>query len=222
MINKSPLSNINTILWDWNGTLLNDTDHCIECINHLLKKRGLELLHKERYLNIFTFPVMNYYNSLGFDFSKERFEVPAEEFIVHYKATLNEVKLYTDAVAALKYFQERGLRQYILSAMQQDALIDSVKVRNIAQYFIKISGIEDNLANGKTALAHKLLESENIDPQTTLMIGDTLHDAEVADAIGIKCVLISHGHQHHNRLRESGKSVFTSLDEFMHYHKWAH
>jgi phosphoglycolate phosphatase len=179
------ISGINTILWDWNGTLLNDTDHCIQCINLLLEKRGLELLQKERYLNIFTFPVMNYYSSLGFDFSREKFEIPAEEFIVHYKAGLSKVKLYNDAIAALDCFHQNGYRQYILSAMQQESLVDSVKARNIDHYFTRISGIEDNFANGKTALAHKLLDSEKIIPENALLIGDTLHDAEVADAIGV-------------------------------------
>ncbi|RLD72105.1 MAG: HAD family hydrolase, partial [Bacteroidetes bacterium] len=45
------------ILWDWNGTLLDDTDICVQCINSLLETRQLNLLNKERYRKIFTFPV---------------------------------------------------------------------------------------------------------------------------------------------------------------------
>ncbi len=48
------------IIWDWNGTLLNDTDICVSCMNRVLKKRGLELLDVQRYREIFNFPVKIY------------------------------------------------------------------------------------------------------------------------------------------------------------------
>ncbi len=95
--------------------------------------------------------------------------------------------------------------------MQNQALKQSVKDRNIHFRFRLVSGIEDNLAYGKTDIAHKLLEQENIETKHALLIGDTLHDAEVAKETGVACVLISRGHQHHQRLVSSGNRVFTSL-----------
>ncbi|MCK4288095.1 MAG: HAD hydrolase-like protein, partial [Bacteroidales bacterium] len=62
---------IKTIIWDWNGTLLNDIDICINSINILLEHRNIENLTKEIYKEIFTFPVKDYYSKAGFDFTKE-------------------------------------------------------------------------------------------------------------------------------------------------------
>ena len=62
------------IIWDWNGTLLDDVDIVIDCMNSLLKKRNLPLLHVDKYKDIFTFPVKDYYSQLGFDFTTEPFE----------------------------------------------------------------------------------------------------------------------------------------------------
>jgi phosphoglycolate phosphatase len=202
---------IDTILWDWNGTLLNDTSHCIECMNILLKKRGLEELLKERYQEIFTFPVMKYYQSLGFNFSSERFEIPAEEFIIHYHEGLGLVPLFDDAVAALSFFKEKRYRQFILSAMQQEALIHSVNARGIGDFFKAIHGIEDNLAHGKSSLASEMIKSEGIDPERTVLIGDTLHDAEVALENGLRCILVANGHQSISRLTSIDLPVVDSL-----------
>ena len=69
------------IIWDWNGTLLNDTKLAVESMNKILLKRGLPVLTVERYKHVFTFPVRDYYQSVGFDFDKEPFEIPAMEFI---------------------------------------------------------------------------------------------------------------------------------------------
>ena len=55
------MENVNTIIWDWNGTLLNDTELCKNIVNNLLRERGKELLSTERYKEIFNFPVKDYY-----------------------------------------------------------------------------------------------------------------------------------------------------------------
>ena len=55
-----------SIIWDWNGTLLNDVGTAIDSINYLLKDRKLSPLTLDRYLEVFTFPVQNYYEQIGF------------------------------------------------------------------------------------------------------------------------------------------------------------
>lgn len=211
------IPSVETILWDWNGTLLDDKSHCIRSMNLLLKKRQLPLLCPERYLQVFTFPVKEYYLSLGFDFSTEPFEIPAEEFIVHYNEGLSRVPLFAEVEKILSYFQAKGIRQYIVSAMEHNALLKSVEERNILHYFYRIQGINDNLAHGKTAMAQRLIQEEGIDNQRTVFIGDTLHDAEVASQIGVNCLLISQGHQHHDRLKKTGSPVLNSLGDVYGY-----
>lgn len=212
------IRNIETIIWDWNGTLLNDINHCISSMNILLKKRHLKPLYKKRYLSVFTFPVKDYYARLGFDFQKEPFEIPAEEFIVHYNSGLSQVALFEDVSSTLNFFQQKGLRQYIVSAMKQEALLQSVNERGIADYFERITGIKDNLAFGKNGIANELLKAEGINPQNALFIGDTLHDAEVAAALGIPCILLSRGHQQRQILEASGNLVFASLTDFINWY----
>lgn len=48
--------NIKHIIWDWNGTLFDDVDICVDNINWLLKKYNLPEITKEKYREIFTFP----------------------------------------------------------------------------------------------------------------------------------------------------------------------
>lgn len=213
------LSEINTILWDWNGTLLNDMSLCIRSMNRLLKKRKLPSLCTDRYLEIFNFPVKDYYQKLGFDFTHEVFEIPAEEFIVHYNEGISQVPLFEDVCKTLTFFQQNGIRQYIISAMEHNALIESVESRNILHFFEKVRGINDNLAYGKTDLAKKLIREESIDLPGSIFVGDTLHDAEVANEIKVQNVLISRGHQHRNRLIKTGNPVLNSLSEFVEYVK---
>ena len=78
------IDRIGGVIWDWNGTLLNDAGLAVETMNHMLERRGMPILSVDGYKSVFTFPVKDYYQKIGFDFQTEPFEVPASEFIVGY------------------------------------------------------------------------------------------------------------------------------------------
>lgn len=205
--------NIKAIIWDWNGTLLNDVDICIDCINKVLAKRRKKLLDKELYLEIFTFPVKDYYEAAGFDFSKEEFDVPAMEFINEYYQAIDNANLHDEVIDVLNHFKTNGFKQYVLSAMEHENLLKSMKEKGIYDYFIHINGIDNHYAHSKVEMGESLIKQINLKPDEILMIGDTLHDMEVAEALGINCLLIANGHQSKQRLMLETNSVINDLSE---------
>lgn len=205
-----------TIIWDWNGTLLNDLDFCISTINVLLKKRDLPLLSHSAYKEAFSFPVKEYYKKIGFDFKKEEFAIPAKEFIDLYDSGVGNCKLHHSAIEVLSYFKERGARQFVLSAMKQDMLEQTLKHNSILHLFEGVYGLDDHYAASKIERGKQLISEFNIDREEALIIGDTVHDFEVAAKLGIKSLLIADGHQSEERLKNTGSLVLSSLDECRH------
>ena len=76
---------IKYIIWDWNGTLIDDAWLFVELMNTELQYRGLPLINIEDYRQNFTFPVKKYYENLGFDFKKENFKEVGYNFIQKFK-----------------------------------------------------------------------------------------------------------------------------------------
>jgi len=204
---------IRHIIWDWNGTLLNDVVICINCINSLLDGRELPCLDLEKYRRIFTFPVRDYYIEAGFDFNAEPFDLLAVEFIDNYKKLIGEAKLFTDVINTLETFKSAGVNQYIVSAMEQEFLKDLVAGFGLTNYFIKTQGINDHYAESKSHIAGHLLQELNMNKSETWFIGDTLHDFEVATENGMQSILIDRGHQSYDRLITSGQPVVSDLRE---------
>lgn len=201
------------IIWDFNGTLLNDMQVCIDCMNVMLRKRGLAPLDLPRYREIFTFPVREYYNELGFDFTKEPFDIPAHQFIDLYRENLHLAPLQPGVEDILTYFREKGFRQVILSAMEQEFLEETLKMKNIHGYFERICGITNHLGEGKLEMAKELMAGLNGNGHDFVMIGDTLHDYEVASGCGIPCVLIAIGHQSHSRLKSLDCLIIDEMNQ---------
>ncbi|MBE9480939.1 MAG: HAD family hydrolase [Bacteroidetes bacterium] len=204
---------IKTIIWDWNGTLLNDIDICINSINILLEHRNIENLTKEIYKEIFTFPVKDYYSKAGFDFTKEDFDIPATEFINIYNRRIIDADLFQEVTSVLEHFKNRNYQQLIISAMEQDSLVKSIFDKGIGNYFTHISGVNNHYAVSKVENAKNLIKQVNINPQQVCMIGDTIHDYEVAGEIGCNCIIVANGHQSYKRLEPLNCTVVNKLTD---------
>ena len=202
-----------TIIWDWNGTLLDDVDICVDTINTLLIKYKKKPISKEFYKKLFTFPVRNYYRKLGFDVSLENFKKIANEFISEYNSRLPSCTLFDGVRENLQYFSQSGCNQVIISAMEQDNLIKSVRKNGIEGYFSSIIGLSNNLADSKAINAKKFIEKFNLDPLQIFFVGDTRHDFEVSQECGCNHILIASGHQNYAKLTSISKVVVKKLSE---------
>ncbi len=200
-----------TIIWDWNGTLLNDVEFCVSAINSLLKKRNLALLTTETYKEVFTFPVQNYYKAIGFNFEKEEFAIPAKEFIHIYNKGVDICTLHKLAGKTLLQFKEKNVRQFVLSAMEQNMLERTLKQNSVFGFFEEAFGLNNHHAESKIERGKQLLLTHSIKKEETWMIGDTIHDYEVAKALEINCILVAHGHQSEKRLKNTGAVVVPDL-----------
>lgn len=188
------------IIWDWNGTLLDDVQACVDAINILLHNKQFPEISREQYLNVFDFPVKNYYLKLGFDFSRDDWDQVALDYHKAYAITSKNSPLRKGAESALKTLQSKGLGMSILSACELKILKRMVHERQILPHFEHIYGLDDLYASSKIDLGHALFNNTGLKKEGALLIGDTTHDYEVAQAMGIPCLLMENGHQATSKL----------------------
>ncbi len=203
------------IIWDWNGTLLNDAWLCVDVMNGMLRDHSLPEITLERYREIFDFPVKDYYLKLGFDFDKESFEIVGMDFMIRYNNRQNETALHPEARKILEIIRDKGIPQSILSAREENELRHEVVKLDVGKFFSLVYGLDDHYAHGKTDVGIRLIRDLAISPEKVLFIGDTLHDADVAKDLGVDCILVPEGHQATERLTGSGTMVVASLKDFI-------
>ncbi len=209
--------NFTHIIWDWNGTLWDDTELCVEINNHMLERRGLPLIDRGVYTAKLCFPVTDYYCQLGFDYEQDPYHKLAEEFIAEYAVRRFECGLQPGARELIAEYQARGISQAVLSAYEHQALLEATDYFELTPFFNDIVGLSDIYANGKVENGLKYMDGLGIDQSDVLFIGDTLHDHEVAEAMGVNCALVAHGHNSRPRLETAGVPVFGSLADVREY-----
>ena len=186
------------ILWDWNGTLLDDTDAALNTLNVMLERRGRPAIGMTFYRDHFAFPVRPFYDTIGMSVSDDEWDALAEEY--HDIYAREPKRLNAGTLAALEAVKAAGARQSIISALRQDLLDAATADFGVAPYMSAIYGV-DNL-DGASKLDRALELMKSIESDDVVVIGDAFHDKEIADALKVKCVLFGGGSHAAWRLRQ--------------------
>lgn len=202
------------IFWDWNGTLMDDVDYSVNCLNWMLEVHGYPQRYDlAAYQEVFGFPIEDYYRTVGFDFVRHPYPVLAERYMQRYNAGVDGCPAFGSAPAVLEQLRQQGWRQSVLSASRQDYLIEQVSARGLKGYFTELLGLSDIYGKSKVERGQEFLRQSGLRPADCVMIGDTQHDAEVAAALGAQCVLCTAGHQSRARLEAVCAHVIDDLSE---------
>jgi phosphoglycolate phosphatase-like HAD superfamily hydrolase len=198
------------IIWDWNGTLLDDTEAALATLNIMIAERGGTPIGMPFYLDNFAFPVRPFYDRIGIvAHGEDEWNAIAREY---HETYLRQPKaLNRGAFAALDMAKAAGCRQSILSALRQDLLDEQTREYGIDGYFERICGSNNLHGASKVVRAREFLAELRASGagEAFVMIGDAVHDKEVADAIGVPCVLCSVGSHAGWRLREIAPTADT-------------
>jgi phosphoglycolate phosphatase len=206
------MKNYECVIWDWNGTLLDDIVLALSVVNEVLSEYGVSKLTRKRYREIFDFPVRDYYIRAGVDLERHDFREISEKFCSRFEARLHSAEIFASARPLLDSVRKSGRRQFVLSGTEQQALRRMMDRYDVAHFFDDAQGLQDNLAAGKMESGRQLVQRFRIDPKCSVVIGDTTHDAVVANALGMDCLLLTCGHHSYDRLAARGVPLFESLE----------
>jgi phosphoglycolate phosphatase-like HAD superfamily hydrolase len=200
------------LVWDWNGTLLDDLSLVVSSTNHAFAAVGGRSLDADEHRTRFRRPVAEFYAEI-----LER-AVDEEEFgrldrIFHdaYRMGLTTMTLAADAMTAIKSWPGS---QSLLSMWFHEELVPAVETYGLAGVFTRVDGLRTEVGGDLKAghLARHLAEL-GVPGDRVVLIGDSLDDAAAADAVGGGAVLYTGGFTHPARLRASGRPVADTLVE---------
>lgn len=200
------------IFWDFNGTVIDDVHNALGCVNDLLDRKNRPHITLEDYYNYVETPIIGFYRHI-LPPEELNFDEISKNYHEDYAKRINETQLSTGAYELMHSLKNNGAHQYIITANIIDEATDLIKKYGIYDCIDVIIGAENTLAESKTERAVKLFESLNIDRNDAVFIGDTLHDLETANALGIDCVLVSYGHQGRRLLEEHNAFVVDTMEE---------
>ena len=211
------MKNIKYIIWDFNGTILDDLDLCLDLLNSMLAKQQKPAVTKNQYLDIFGFPIKDYYIKAGLSFDAQSFDDMSIDFIKAYQPESFKSKLHEGLVQTLDNLKLKGIRHIILSASETNNLKEQVNYFGLTRYFDYVVGTDNVKGLGKIDAGLNLIKQLKEKKEHFIYVGDTIHDFEVAEALGIQVVLYTKGHQSEARLKEKTTNIIHHISDIINY-----
>lgn len=205
------------VVWDWNGTLLDDLSCAIEVTNQLLDEFALpRLTGIDAYHQVFRFPVSRYYADLGFDIAPGgNFESASRRFLELYLEAARNCGLHSGAAQTMAALHEAGVKQVVISASEQGNLTTQLAPFGLDPWLEAALGLGDIYAASKQSIAENWLARVDAAPSQVLFVGDSEHDYEIAASLGARCVLYTGGHQSRSHLESLGAPVVDDLRDVL-------
>ncbi|GAA4570266.1 HAD-IA family hydrolase [Micromonospora coerulea] len=198
------------LVWDWNGTLLDDLDLVVRATNVAFASAGGPAITADEHRVRFRRPVADYYaEMLGRAMDDEAYGRLDRIFHDAYRAGLTSCALAADATAAIAAWPGS---QSLLSMWFHDELVPTVHTYGLTPHFTRVDGLRSAVGGGSKAewLAKHLAEL-GLAGGEVVLIGDSLDDADAAISVGARCVLYTGGISDPARLRASGHPTADTL-----------
>jgi phosphoglycolate phosphatase len=200
------------IFLDFNGTVLDDVNLCLELLNIMLEEKENKRVGIEEYKNIFTFPIIKYYEAAGLTFNGYTFAELADWFIKEYtERNIKECHIFDDVKQFVDLVHRAGYKVILCSASKLNLLIDQLNAYGIFDYFDDVIGLDNHHAASKLQLALNYIKDHSVDTNNSYFIGDTTHDFEVGEAMGTKVILVNRGHQSNEVLSTTKTDIASTL-----------
>jgi phosphoglycolate phosphatase len=200
------------IMWDWNGTLLDDVGASLAAVNTMLAVRGRSAIDLAAYRAAIGVPIRCFYET-HFDLTREDYHGILLEYGKNYAAQLPSCSLAEGTLPLLKSVMKRGTEQLILTSSEQGGAERALEQYGVEKYFSAVLGAKDTLAGSKLERAREFVENNGIPPERLLLVGDLPHDYEVARALGAHCVLVDWGHGMLSSQKLAGVRIVSSMAE---------
>lgn len=170
---------MNTIFWDWNGTLMDDMALVYAAACHIFSEHGKQPPTMEEYFHEFKGDYIHLYRDRGIDTDRDGLN---EIFASYYLSNIDKAILVDKAMYVLKTLHEAGVRMYLLTG-QLEHLVnpfwDKFKIReyfNAGTYYHVLD---------KAAALREIMEYHNLNPRECCLVGDTPADMMHAENAGV-------------------------------------
>ena len=179
------------IIWDFNGTLLNDAQLSVDLDNDVFDQIGVPRITLEDYRNNMTMPVRDFYPRVGVDYARHSYEEIARLWLDEFNKRAVGVGLIPGVLEVIRALHAQGRSQSVLSASYEPSVRAQCAALGLTPYMKDISGLQDESAGKKTEIGRRQLRELGL---------------------GADCVLVSWGHNDLKRLESAGLPVAHSVE----------
>ena len=206
------------IAFDWDGTLFDSTQIITRCIQEAVVDVGGVKPSQEAASYVIGMALMPALAHAAPDVPQEKYAMLGERYRFHYKLHAHDITLFEGVLPMLAELRERHHWLAVATGKSRRGLDDALHTAELKGLFDGSRTADETVGKPDPRMLQELMREFGVEPERTLMIGDTTHDLQMAVNAGCASVGVSYGAHDHGQFEPLNPSfVAHSVKEL---HDW--
>ncbi len=181
------------IAFDWDGTLFDSTAIIVRCIQAAVRDVGGQVPSDEAASYVIGMGLMQALAHAAPDVPPERYPLLGERYRHHYFARQHDITLFQGVLPLLHELKTRHHWLAVATGKSRHGLDEALRHVELHGLFDGSRTADETAGKPHPLMLHELMREFGVDPERTLMIGDTTHDLQMAANAGCASVGVSYG-----------------------------
>ena len=192
------------IVFDWDGTLFDSTALIARCIQAACADLGTPVPSDRDASYVIGMGLSEALAHAAPELPPERYRELAERYRHHYFGAQHEIVFFDGTLEMLKDLKDRKHLLAVATGKSRRGLDDVLHTSALKGLFDATRTADETASKPDPRMLVELMAELQVDPQRTLMIGDTTHDLQLAANAGVARIGVSYGAHDHNAFAEFG------------------
>ncbi|MEF8735026.1 HAD-IIIA family hydrolase [Candidatus Accumulibacter phosphatis] len=186
-------SRFKLLVFDWDGTLLDSAGAIVEAIQAACSDLGLPIPADERARHVIG---LGLHDALRFavpNLPADSYPLMVERYRHHYLQHDHELQLFDGAAAMIAELAAAGFLLAVATGKSRIGLDRALRSSGLGPYFHASRCADECFSKPHPQMLEELMDELSVDPERTLMIGDTTHDLLMGKNAGVACLAAGYG-----------------------------
>ncbi|NOR41832.1 MAG: HAD-IIIA family hydrolase [Gammaproteobacteria bacterium] len=186
------------IVFDWDGTLVDSIERIVTSLQHASKQAARINISENQAKNVIGLGLMEAITQLHPELDAKHniteLENIADTYRHHYLfENPTPAPLFTGVNQLLDELRHDGYTLAISTGKSRAGLKQSIEEHDVNDYFATTRCAGENKSKPHPEMLHEILHELNFSADEAVMIGDSIHDLEMANNANMKCIGVTHG-----------------------------
>ncbi len=206
------------VVFDWDGTLMDSTRLIASCIQCACGDLGLEVPEEGAARYVIGLGIVDSMRHIAPGLDAEGQRRLGERYRHHFLSREHEAPLYPGVPELIADLHARGVRMAVATGKARRGLERALDATGLRPWFEATRCADEGFAKPHPDMLLALLDRTGVEAARAVMVGDTVHDLELAANAGVDAVAVSYGAHDAALLgTRPAKALCASVSEL---HRW--
>jgi phosphoglycolate phosphatase len=181
------------LVFDWDGTLIDSALAIVESLQFACRDVGLPVPHERDARHIIGLGLQDAFAHVLPDCSAEDYSRVRQRFSHYFLQRDAQLALFPGAADAIADLAQRGFLLGVATGKSRRGLDRALAATGLGAYFDATRCADEGFTKPHPGMLMALMDELGVAPEQTLMIGDTIHDLQMACNAGVACLAVTYG-----------------------------